>query len=675
MTQPYDKANSPQDIQLNEKRLHALEELNRLYETITSNVPDLMYVFGLDYRFTYANKALLEMWGKTWEDAIGRTLLENGYEPWHAEMHEREIDQVRATKKAIRGEVSFPHSVLGRRVYDYIFTPVFDSQGDVEAIAGVTRDITERKELEESLTNSSEKLQALNEEMASINEAQAAINDELTATNDQLTLVNQQLEEAHQKLEKSEIALRLAINAANFGTWFIHSETREFITNARLKELFGYYADEPLSIEQALNQITDEYRGFVTEKLEKAIYYNGDYDVTYPVVGLHDERLRWLRAIGNLKADPSGTFSAFTGVVMDITEQYLAAQKVEESEKHFRYLADLVPAKISNALPTGQVTFFNKQWLEYAGMTFEQMRDFGYHQMMHPEEVPAFQAQLAEAAAKGVATESEMRFRDKDGNYRWHLNIASPILNDKGEIMMWVGSTTDIQRMKDEDQRKSDFISMVSHELKTPLTSMNSYVQVLQKKAAQQGDQLAVGMLDKAAKQANKMTSLINGFLNVSRLETSKIHIELTEFDMADLIKEVEDETAVQGSSHQFIFEPVEKTVIIADREKIGQVMTNLISNAVKYSPSGTTISIACVTRDGEMTVSVSDQGMGINAEELPRLFERYYRSSNAGDKHIAGFGIGLYLSYEIIKRHNGEIWAESAPGAGSTFYFSLKVT
>ncbi|RYF82009.1 MAG: PAS domain S-box protein, partial [Chitinophagaceae bacterium] len=96
----------------------------RVYETITSNTPDLMYVFGLDYRFTYVNKALLDMWGKTWQTAIGKSLLENGYEPWHAEMHEREIDQIIATKKPVRGEVSFPHAALGERVYDYILVPV-----------------------------------------------------------------------------------------------------------------------------------------------------------------------------------------------------------------------------------------------------------------------------------------------------------------------------------------------------------------------------------------------------------------------------------------------------------------------------------------------------------------------------------------------------------------------
>lgn len=131
----------------------------RFYETINGSTPDLIYVFGLDYRFTYANKALLTMWGSTWEKAIGKSLLENGYEPWHAEMHEREIDQVVATKQSVRGEVSFPHATQGRRIYDYILVPVINDKGEVEAVAGTTRDITELKQVEENIKQSEAELQ------------------------------------------------------------------------------------------------------------------------------------------------------------------------------------------------------------------------------------------------------------------------------------------------------------------------------------------------------------------------------------------------------------------------------------------------------------------------------------------------------------------------------------
>lgn len=133
----------------------------RVYEAIMSNTPDLIYVFNLEYRFTYANNALLKMWGLSWEQAIGKTLLEIGYEPWHAAMHEREIDHVIATQQSIRGEVSFPHAVLGKRIYDYIFVPVINEEGKVEAVAGTTRDITEIREAEAALRRSREELEGL----------------------------------------------------------------------------------------------------------------------------------------------------------------------------------------------------------------------------------------------------------------------------------------------------------------------------------------------------------------------------------------------------------------------------------------------------------------------------------------------------------------------------------
>lgn len=137
----------------------------RLFEAVISSTPDLIYVFDLNYRFTFVNDALLDMWGLSLEESIGKSLLEIGYEPWHAEMHESEIDQVIATKQPIQGEVSFPHSKLGRRIYDYIFVPVFDQNGRVEAVAGTTRDITARKQAEEALRKSEEKYRTLFEMM------------------------------------------------------------------------------------------------------------------------------------------------------------------------------------------------------------------------------------------------------------------------------------------------------------------------------------------------------------------------------------------------------------------------------------------------------------------------------------------------------------------------------
>jgi PAS domain S-box-containing protein len=128
----------------------------RLYEAVLSSTPDLAYVWGLDHRFTYVNEGLLRMWGKTWDEAIGKNCLELGYEPWHAEMHDREIEQVRATRRPLRGEVPFT-GTFGRRIYDYILVPVIGADGEVEAVAGTTRDVTDRKEMEQELRDQDRK--------------------------------------------------------------------------------------------------------------------------------------------------------------------------------------------------------------------------------------------------------------------------------------------------------------------------------------------------------------------------------------------------------------------------------------------------------------------------------------------------------------------------------------
>ncbi|MDB5022075.1 MAG: Histidine kinase [Pedobacter sp.] len=663
---------------LKESRAQSHQQ-KRLYETITATTPDLLYVFDLNYKFTYANSALLSMWGKTWDTAIGKGLLENGYEPWHAEMHEREIDKIRSTKQSIRGEVAFKHAVLGRRVYDYILSPVFNEHDEVEAVAGTTRDVTERRLWEKSLARGSEELQAINEELAATNEELAASNEELIATNEELALVNKQLVNAQEKIEEGQVAFRLAVNAANFGTWHIHSVTREFIVDARLKELFGYYPEEPLSIEQAVAQITEEYREYVSTKLENAIYNNGDYDVTYPVVGLHDSQLRWLRAIGNLKVDSSGAFSAFTGVVMDITEQQLASAEIKHAEENLRMAIEAAGLGTFSINALDRVFVASAKLKEFFGFLEEE--DVPYAaavNQIHPDYRQQVADLVESTIIQGTQFDTEypiIGFRD--GKIHW-VRAIGRMQHSSGKDY-FTGVLHEVTEKKQDELRKNDFIGMVSHELKTPLTSMKGYIQVLlsrsKKGEDQRSNEFIINALEKANLQVAKMTSMINGFLNISRLESGKIHIDRQIFDLAKLIKEVEDESLTTITSHKVIFAPVETTFVNADWDKIGQVINNLISNAVKYAPYGSTINIGCLTVDGVASVSVRDEGMGIKPADISEIFTRYYRVEGGQMHSIAGFGIGLYLCAEIIHRHDGKIWAESEFGKGSTFIFTLPLS
>lgn len=264
--------------------------------------------------------------------------------------------------------------------------------------------------------------------------------------------------------------------------------------------------------------------------------------------------------------------------------------------------------------------------------------------------------------------------RRKDGTL---INVSltiSPIHDREGKVIGVSKIARDITEQKRDDQRKNDFIGMASHELKTPLTSLIALIQVLQVKLKGSPDEFVTNALAKAAQQGRKMTSLINGFLNVSRLESGKIVIEKQRFDLTDLVREMIGDVRMTVSSHSFVFDPLSEINLVADHDKIGAVISNLLSNAVKYSPKGQLVTVTCERNDREVIVSVKDEGMGISPEDQAKLFDRYYRVTSEHTRHISGFGVGLYLSAEIIERHDGRIWVESEKGVGSTFFFTLPI-
>ncbi|OOQ61552.1 ATP-binding protein [Mucilaginibacter pedocola] len=285
------------------------------------------------------------------------------------------------------------------------------------------------------------------------------------------------------------------------------------------------------------------------------------------------------------------------------------------------------------------------------------------------------QAVLSAVETKGRFSE-DYQIQPFDGGKRKWLNSTGKVELDKnGEVIGVIGTILDITESKEDDLRKSDFIGMVSHELKTPLTSLSGYAQMLSLHARRTDDTFAKDKLEKVTTQVKKMTSMINGFLNVSRLESGKIALKKSLFDANALVAEIITDAELDITGYEVEFTPGGQITVNADRDKIGTVLSNLFSNAIKYSGKGKKITISTQSSDGELTICVRDEGMGIKPHDLEKLFDRYYRVDNQDTQYIAGFGIGLYLSAEIIERHEGRIWVESTVGVGSAFYFSLPLS
>lgn len=262
----------------------------------------------------------------------------------------------------------------------------------------------------------------------------------------------------------------------------------------------------------------------------------------------------------------------------------------------------------------------------------------------------------------------------QDGKVRWVRAKGKVFFDAQDKPLRFIGSVLDITDKKREEQRKNDFIGMVSHELKTPITSLKAYIQMLYRTAKKVEDKNTIAALAQADKQVKKMTNMINGFLNISRLESGNLHLTISEFDINRLIQEVIDDLSLTSGPHIIRFNSRKEILVNGDEEKIGHVVSNIISNAIKYSGDNSVIDISTTVGQNNVLVSIKDNGIGISENDIDKLFGRYYRVEGVDNKFISGFGIGLYLSAEIIKRHHGKIWAESKLDEGAAFFFSIPI-
>jgi len=391
---------------LNEADLSGQKQ-QRLYEAVTNNTPDLVYVFDLNYRFSYANRALLSMWGRNWEESIGRGLRDLGYEEWHAQMHEREIDEIVKTKKPIRGTVSFPHAELGKRVYDYIFAPVFNEHGEVEAVAGTTRDITEIKKVEDAIRESESRFRLMADTIPEIIWVTNAVG--------QTEFFNKRWDEfTGVPYEPS--------NAAAIAEHFIHPEDVPVVMRAFEKAI---ETGDPLEVEQRNLSASGQWRWF----LNRARPYRN------PLTG---EVEHWF------------------GIGTDIHEQKATQHALAESESRFRALANASSDVIYR---------LNADWsimypLDGRGFLLDAVEPVeGWLEInVHPSEFERVKKTIADAIENKTVFELEHKVVTASGATGWTFSRAVPLLDDNGNIIEWFGTASDItaQKLTEQSLKESE---------------------------------------------------------------------------------------------------------------------------------------------------------------------------------------------------------------------------
>jgi signal transduction histidine kinase len=282
---------------------------------------------------------------------------------------------------------------------------------------------------------------------------------------------------------------------------------------------------------------------------------------------------------------------------------------------------------------------------------------------------PRLRALLAEAAARGQPVTGELPPAEV-GNRLVEVHCA-PLPGDGGPGGA-VAVLRDVTELRRLERLRRELTANVSHELRTPLTSIKGFAETLLG-GAMRDEATGRRFLEIIDKEANRLVKLVDDLLDLSRLEDKRISLQLGPVEVGALVDETLTRLRPLAGARTFeLRAPPEEVVALADRDRLSQVLTNLLDNAIKFTPDGGRITIAWRCTDGEVEISVSDSGPGIAEEDLPRIFERFYKADRARPAHPGGSGLGLAITKHIVEAHGGRIAVASAPGGGTTFTVTL---
>lgn len=658
------------------------ESAQQLKQMVMSAPMGMCIIRGYGLVIEIANDPMLKIWTRTAEQVLGKALTEVFPEVVDQPFPDMLRNVLRTGKPLaipeLTADIAEIDGTINRIYIDFTYKPLCNAQGEPEAIIATVIDITETVKARKLLEKSKDELQLANEELGTVNDEYMALNEELMAANEQLLKADEELKDLNERIS-------IAIDAGGLGYTEVDLATGTMRCNDTFKAFYGKRPDEELTYPQMFEMMVPEHREVVREKAIKAreeqALYHALYEIKWP-----DGSSHWINAYGRGRYDENGNADRMVGMVSEVTEQVNAQMHIErlnkeleqaliqaiDSEERMKmavnaaqlgtWSLDIVSGNFLVTPRTREIYGFDGAQEFSIQHTIDQVID------THRDEV---RAAMKDAINNGTTYDIEYPIiRMHDGEVRWLRSVGKKYSGIADSAMEhFSGTVMDITEPKAEDQRKQDFFSIVSHEMRTPITSINGYIQILERKAV---DQVTADVAAKARRQVERMTGLISGFLDMARTGENKIYLNRKNFDLASIIEDTKKETLSTITTHHIIFQPVGSLAVNGDKEKLEQVLANFVGNAVKYSPPGSLIIVDCTERKGLARVSVTDQGMGIPKQDQPHIFDRFYRVLGAHMENITGFGIGLYLCKEIISRHGGHVGVDSVHGEGSKFWFEI---
>ncbi len=605
-----------------------------------------------------ANKMVLKAWGKT-DEIIGKTLPEaipelNGQgflDILNAVYTEGEPFYGSEVKALLR-----QNGKLEEVYFNFVYQPIKDESGNTDGIMITASIVTEQ-------VFGRNQVQHLNEELI-------AINEELNESQDLLMSTNLDLKASEMRLDKiiSQLPVPVVVlmgpdqiiattNEALLKYW---DRTKEEVAGKTMLQVFPELKSQPYP---DLWKRVLAGEGPVA-KLEIPVTYSDKLGGTE-----HSFHIDYhCQVLTDLGGNNVGVIST----ILDVTEKVRSRKQIEKAEAQLRLAIEssklgtwYIDALTREFKPSGRLKqifgFYEDEDMPYDAATNQILAE--YRQLVTEA--------VDDAILNGTSYDMEYPIKGfRDGAIRWVRATGKLYGEDDNGQASFSGTVQNITERKLEEQRKDDFLSIASHELKTPITTLKGALQLLNRYK----DNLSSGIVPRLIEQANgsveKITNLIDDLLNTTRTKEGQLHLNLSTFIVSKLLDDCCQHVRI-GRKHELIVQGDLLLKVEADEARIDQVVVNLVNNATKYAPDSRNIYLLIEDLGHVARISVRDSGPGIPQEKIPHLFDRYYRADYGGAQY-SGLGLGLYISAEIIKRHDGEIGVESKLGEGSTFWFTL---
>ncbi|MBD2035853.1 PAS domain-containing protein [Leptolyngbya sp. FACHB-321] len=505
--------------------------------------------------------------------------------------------------------------------------------------------------------------------------------------------------QAEEALRESEIRLRFMLDASQIGEWDLDLTTEPYTAHHSLghDQIFGYASLLPeWSYEIFLAHVHPDDRVSVNEKFQETLSASTNWNFECRI--LHpDQSIHWIWVRSSIYCDSDGTPTRLLGMVVDITDRKQAEATILQREAEFRQLADAMPQQVWITDAQGNTQYVNQQWTTYTGLTLEQTQDIHYAtQVIHPDDFEGTSALWQTALATGTLYQAEFRLKHRTAQtYRWFLSRAIAIQNEQGQIVQWFGTSTDIEEFRraqaereqllqqeqiareaaeNANRIKDEFLAVLSHELRSPLNPILGWARLLRTgnlDPARQRDALAT-----IERNAKLQSQLIEDLLDISRIMQGKMTLTATPVSLALIISAAVETVRLAADAKQVaIVLDLDAAVsfVSGDASRLQQVVWNLLTNAVKFTPNGGQVTVKLRQVEQLAQIRVIDTGIGIKAPFLPYVFEYFRQEDGSTTRSFGGLGLGLAIVRQIVTLHGGTVTAES-PGEQQGAIFTVQL-